>query len=114
MEWLVFLIGTLLYFLMKFIGRIDKTKEPSFVFWWKDNWPELLLAFGFDVLAMIILCNKETNITVFLAKLVPEGIVFPTKLIIGAACGLGIGGGIYELIAGKLKKFKEAKLNETT
>jgi Fe-S oxidoreductase len=114
MEWLVFLIGTLLYFLIKFVKRADKTKEPSLLFWWKDNWPELLLSFGFDFLAMIILCNSETNITVFLAKLVPEGIVLPTKLMIGAACGLGIGGGIYELIAGKLQKIKEAKLNETT
>jgi hypothetical protein len=113
MEWLVFLIGTLLYFFMKFNGRTDKTKEPSLKFWWKDNWPELVLAFGFDTLAMVILMNKGTDLTGFLASKLPAGIVLPTRLIIGAACGLGIGGGIYELISGKCKKVKEKVLNDT-
>lgn len=100
--WLLFFLGTLIYFLIRYNNRADKSKEFSFKFWFNDNWPELLTTFSLDLLVMIILMDDNTNITGFLASFLPDGLVVPTKLLIGAGCGLGLGAGVYELFKSKL------------
>lgn len=109
--WLLFGIGSLIYFMIRYIGRTDKAKDFSLAFWFKDNIPELSVVFGLDLILMIILSDSRVNVSGFLAKHLPEGIVVPAELIIGAACGLGLGYAGYEFIQKTIKK-KVAKVDE--
>lgn len=102
--WILFFIGTLIYFLLRYNGRTDKTKEFNMKFWFQDNWPELTVTFLLDLLVMMILMDENTNIVGFLDSFLPIGIVVPAQLVIGASCGLGVGAGIYELFKNKLTK----------
>lgn len=105
-SWLLFLLGTLAYFLIRYSNRTDKVKDFNVKFWLKDNWPELALTFILDLIAMILLLDQDTNITEFLSKYLPMGLVVSSKLIGAAACGLGIGYGGYEFVKRKIKKAK--------
>jgi len=107
-SWLLFLIGTLAYFDLRFMKRKDKSNF-SISFWFKDNWPELLFTFLLDLIAMIILMDADTNITVWLTEKLPAGLVVPSKLIFSALCGLGFGHIGYEMIQKTFKKGKNAK-----
>jgi len=79
-SWLLFLLGALAYFFIRYANRTDKVKDFSIKFWWKDNMPELV--------ASLVL---------------PEGLVVSAKLVSSLACGLGLGAGVYELFKKKVK-----------
>lgn len=102
-SWLLFLIGTLAYFDLRFINRTDKSVF-NVKFWLKDNWPELLFTFLLDLIAMIILMDSDTNITAWLSSKIPMGVVLPAKLVFSALCGLGFGYIGYEAIQKTFKK----------
>jgi hypothetical protein len=104
--WILFLLGTLAYFDLRFMNRKDKSKF-DLKFWFLDNWPELLFTFILDLIAMIILMDAETNLTTWLASKLPLGFVLPAKLVFAALCGLGFGHVGYELIKRTIKKPKE-------
>jgi hypothetical protein len=40
-NWILNIIGMLIYFIQRYAGRRNKTKF-SFKFWLNDNWPELV------------------------------------------------------------------------
>lgn len=101
--WLLFLLGTLAYFDLRFINRKDKSNF-DIKFWFKDNWPELLFTFLLDLIAMIILMDSDTSITDWLNSKIPLGLVLPAKLIFAAFCGLGFGHLGYEMIQKTVKK----------
>jgi len=110
--WFLFILGTLAYFDLRYMGREDKEKGFDIVFWLKDNWPELSLALILDVIAMIILMDSDANITVFVAKYLPDGLVLPVKLLVSAGCGLGLGYGVYEFVKKFIKKKSDKAINE--
>jgi len=101
--WLLFILGTLAYFLIRYAGRTDKRPDFDLGFWFKDNWPELTIALLLDLAVMIILMQSDTDITVWLGKYLPDGVVVSSKLILSLACGLGLGWGIYEIFNKKVK-----------
>jgi len=101
--WLLFILGTLAYFLIRYTGRADKTKSFDIGFWLKDNWAEMATALVLDLAVMIILIQNDTNITLWLNKYLPEGVIVSSKLVISLACGLGLGMGIYEIFHKKVK-----------
>lgn len=101
--WLLFIIGTLAYFLIRYTGREDKRPDFDLGFWFKDNWAELLVTLLLDVAVMIIFMDNNTDITVWLSKFLPEGIIVSAKLVTALGCGLGLGAGIYAIFHKKLK-----------
>ena len=101
--WLLFIIGTLAYFLIRYNGRSDKTKAFDIGFWFKDNWSELAVALLLDLAVMIILMQNDTNITDWLNKYLPEGVTVSAKLVVSLACGLGLGAAIYAIFSKKVK-----------
>ena len=109
-SWLLFFLGTLAYFLIRFNNRKDK-KAFDLKFWLQDNWPELATTFILDLIAMIILMDEGTNLTGWLATKLPEGFVLPGKLLVSAFCGLGFGYLAYEfvqrVVKRKVKSIKE-------
>lgn len=102
--WLLFVLGTLAYFAIRFKNRKDKTKEPNIAFWWKDNWEQLLPAVIIDLIMMIIFMDADTNITAWLSTFLPAGVVVSSKLAGAALCGLGLGWGAYETFKKKKKE----------
>ncbi len=104
-SWLLFLLGTLAYFDLRFMNRKDKGKF-DLKFWFLDNWPELLFTFILDLIAMIILMDADTSLTQWLAAKLPDGLVLPAKLIFAAFCGLGFGKIGYEMVQRTVKKPK--------
>jgi len=94
--WLVFFLGTLGYFAIKFKNRKDKAKEITLTFWWQDNWYQLLPAVILDLILMIIFMDADTDITVWLTGFLPAGLVLSAKLAGAALCGLGLGWVAYE------------------
>jgi hypothetical protein len=105
--WILFFLGSLIYFFIRYTNRTDKIKDFNLKYWLKDNYPELIVTFGLDLLFMIVLMDDDVNVTGFLTKFLPEGVIVPAKLLIGAGCGLGIGAAIYELFKSKLAKKKD-------
>ena len=106
-EWILFILGTLAYLMIRYSNRKNKTAAFSLLFWIKDNWAEIGLALIMDVIAMIILMDASTSVDVtnWLNQL-PIGIVLSGKLFLSAGCGLGLGKGAYEFIK-RLKGKKE-------
>jgi hypothetical protein len=105
-SWILFFLGTLAYFLIRYANRKDKTPAFSFKFWIRDNWPELSVALILDIAAMIILMDADTNITEWLRTFLPPGIVVSAKLLASLGCGLGLGAGAYGVFKKKLKNVK--------
>ena len=106
--WLMFVLGTLGYFLQRYSNRKDKTSF-DFKFWFKDNWNELLIAFIFDLAAMIILLDPETSIDVSQLEWMPAYLILPIKLVASFLIGYGGGWAIYAVFQKKIKYVKEDK-----
>jgi flagellar biosynthesis protein FliQ len=102
--WILFALGTLAYFLIRYSRRRNKLADFDFKFWLKDNWPELSVVLILDVAVMIIFMDADTNITEWLTTFLPKGIAVSAKLVTALACGLGLGKGVYEVFRKKLKK----------
>jgi hypothetical protein len=103
-SWILFLLGTIAYFIIRYEGRTDKTKELDIKFWIRDNWVQLSGAFILDLIAMLLIMDPDIDISGWLIKFIPEGLVSLAVLAIPAACGLGLGWGAYEFIKLFLKK----------
>lgn len=103
----MFFLGTLAYFLYKFLTRGKKTIAPNLGFWWKDNWPELLLSFIIDFAVALALVGEIGNLDPTKMTFIPEWIpfYFVVKLFFFF---IGYGGGlvVYNVLQ---KKVKDAK-----
>ena len=102
--WILFLLGTLAYFFLRFQNRKDRTTKPDFLFWIKDNIVQLAPAVILDVMLMIMFMDADTDITKWLSGFLPAGIVVSAKLAGSALCGLGLGWGFYEALKKKAKE----------
>ena len=69
------IIGVLIFFLSRFVGRTDKSKQLSISFWLKDNWGELTIIALFDIALMMLVFigGIELNFEK-MAPLLPEGV----------------------------------------
>lgn len=101
--WFLFFLGTLAYFLVRYINRKEKRPDFTLSFWIKDNWQELILAFIFDLAAMLIILDPNTAID--LTKLfssLPADIVVSSTLVLSFVIGYGGGWGVYAMIKKKV------------
>jgi hypothetical protein len=111
-SWVLFTLGTIAFFIIRLDGRTDKSKKLDFNFWIADNWIQLSGAFILDLIAMILFTDSGIDISGWLIKFVPEGLVSIVILAIPAGCGLGLGWGAYEFIKLFLKKKSDKVINE--
>lgn len=86
MVWLVAFLGIMTSFIVKFIKRTDKTKEPDMKFWLKDNYWECIASFGFMSILMIIGSETEFKEEEILSK-IPFVKSLPLDLIFAALVG---------------------------
>jgi len=103
-NWVLFFLGTLAYFLYRFIKRKDKRPDFSLHFWIEDNWPELLFAFIFDLAAMLILLDSDTAIDLSQIAWFPLWLDLPVKLAGSFILGYGGGLAVYNIFKKKVKR----------
>ena len=111
-SWVLFILGTIAFFIIRYEGRTDKSKEPDLIFWFKDNWAQLSAGLILDIIAMLLFTDPDIDISGWLIKFIPEGLVSLAVLAIPAACGLGLGWGAYEFVKLFLKKKSDKVINE--
>jgi len=103
MKLLLNFLGIVIYFLIRYGNRTDKTTTFSTTFWLNDNWPETVTTILFDVVLMLLFIAGGLKIE--LEKLfpsIPAGISFIGDLGIYFVIGLVLAHGAYELVK-KLK-----------
>ncbi len=86
MVWLVAFLGIIASFIVKFINRRDKTKEPDIVYWIKDNYYECAVSFIFMVILMIIGSKTKFDEEAILSK-IPFVKSLPFDLLFAAVAG---------------------------
>lgn len=86
MVWLVAFLGIIASFIVKFINRRDKTKEPDIVYWIKDNYYECAVSFIFMVILMIIGSKTEFDEEAILSN-IPFVKALPFDLLFAAVAG---------------------------
>ena len=101
--WFLFFLGALAYFLYRYNTRKNKIENFSFKFWFKDNWPELLMTFVFDLAAVIILLDPETSIDITKIEWFPGWLVLPFRLVGSFLVGYGGGWAVYLVFKKKAK-----------
>jgi hypothetical protein len=113
-NWVLCILGMGVFFLGKFNGRTDKTKEPSLGFWWKDNWPELVNSLLITCALMIILslASTELNFDAILAKL-PFHLGLAPKPIAAFILGAGGSAFAYKIVNKKAKAIMDKVVDET-
>jgi hypothetical protein len=103
--WFLFFLGTLAFFLYKYINRSNK-EAFSIKFWIQDNWPELLLTFTFDLAAVVVFLDNSTVIDLTKIEWFPAWLSLPVNLVAAFFMGYGGGAAIYKLLEKKVSDSK--------
>jgi len=104
MNWLLNIIGILIYFINRFARRTKKTVAFSFKFWIQDNWPEVSTVILLDIALMILLLGEGTHVNFddLLSKL-PFGLSVAGEPFLAFLLGLGLSSLFYKLFRKKVK-----------
>lgn len=104
-NWILNIIGMLIYFIQRYAGRRNKTKF-SFRFWLNDNWPELITSILFNVALMLLLMQPETNINIddLIKENIPFALQIAVKPLFSFLLGLGLSAFLYKMFKSKVKK----------
>ena len=97
-------IGIFIYFFTRFTNRTDKVKEPSLQYWWKDNWPELITIFLFNIVLMLLVIGGGLNVN--FEKLFPqlsEWVTFTGDVALSLFTGLLLASMFYNFYKTKIK-----------
>jgi len=105
--WILFFIGTLAYFLYKYINRSKKTIGFKLGFWIQDNWPELVLSFIVDFAMALVFLDKTPAVDFSQITWIPVWLKARAVLQLFAFF-LGYGGGliVYNILKKKVKDVK--------
>ena len=104
-NWILNIIGMLIYFIQRYAGRRNKTKF-NFKFWLNDNWPELVTSVLFNVALMLLLMQPETNINIddWLKANVPFALQIAIKPLFSLLLGLGLSALLYGMFKKKTRR----------
>lgn len=106
-NWILNIIGILIYFINRYAGRTKKTVKFSFKFWLVDNWPELATTLLLNLALMLLLNSSGTEIDYDqLLAWMPAGIKFAAEPLASFLIGLGLSHFLYSVFR---KKVKDAK-----
>ena len=104
-NWILNLIGVMIYFINKYANRKNKTKFNG-KFWFRDNWPELACTLLLNIALMLLLMQPETNINI--DELIKENRPFSLQLAVkpffSLLLGLGLSAVFYKMFKSKTKK----------
>ena len=103
MNWLLNLIGVMIYFINRYAKRTKKEIAFSFKFWIEDNWPEVATILLLDVALMILLLGEGTQVNFddLLSKL-PFGLKIAGEPFLAFLLGLGLSSLFYTIFKKKV------------
>ena len=104
-NWILNLIGVMVYFINKYANRKNKTKFNG-KYWLNDNWPELATTLLINIALMLLLMQPETNINIddFLKENVPFALQIAIKPLFSLLLGLGLSAFLYGMFKKKTYK----------
>ena len=104
-NWIINLIGVLVYFINRYANRGRKTKFNG-KFWFQDNWPELATTLLINIALMLLLMQPETNINIddFLKENVPFALQIAIKPLFSLLLGLGLSAFLYGMFKKKTRR----------
>ena len=104
-NWILNLIGVMIYFINKFANRKNKTKWNG-RFWLNDNWPELATTLLINIALMLLLMQPETNINIdeWLKANVPFALQIAIKPLFSLLLGLGLSAFLYGMFKKKTRR----------
>ena len=102
-NWLLALLGIAIYFMVRYANKKD-TKNFSFVFWVKDNWPEFVISGLATIALMIVFMDPESkfDFSEIFSK-VPYLVSLPATKVISLFVGYGNSALFYTLFRTKKK-----------
>lgn len=104
------LLGLYVTFMRKYVSRVNKQKELSISYWFKDNWQELSQSLAFFIAIMIIMVDNSTLVNIdqwFNEKFFPGLFELPAKEILSFLIGWGINEIVYVMNRKKRDWVKE-------
>ena len=105
MNWLLNFLGILLYFLVRFGNRADKTIKFSGTFWMNDNWVETVGTLLVNLILMLLMWKGGIVIDIEkIAPWMPDGISFIGDMITYILIGGVISHLVYEAFKTKVKR----------
>jgi hypothetical protein len=108
MNWILNLIGIMVYFINRYANKENKNTEFSIRYWIQDNWPEMTTVLLID-LAIMLLINSpgtEINFDELFSKL-PFGIKVAGDLFFSFILGLGLASLFYTIFKKKVRDAKD-------
>ena len=104
-NWILNLIGVMIYFINKYANRKNKTKWNG-LFWLNDNWPELATTLLINIALMLLLMQPETNINIdeWLKDNVPFALQIAIKPLFSLLLGLGLSAFLYGMFKKKTRR----------
>ena len=104
-NWILNLIGVMIYFINKYANRKNKTKWNG-RFWLNDNWPELASTLLINIALMLLLMQPETNINIddWLKANVPFALQIAIKPLFSLLLGLGLSALLYGMFKKKTRR----------
>ena len=108
MKILLNILGIILYFIIRYGNRTDKTQKFSGTFWLNDNWIETVCTLILNVIILILFAFG--GVTIDYEKLVPwlpAGVAIAGDLASYVLIGLILSHGAYEGVAKFLKSKPE-------
>jgi hypothetical protein len=105
MKWLLDFLGILLYFLIRYGNRTDKSIKFSGTFWLNDNWVETAGTLVVNLILMLLMVLGDVKIDIEkVAPWMPDGISFVGDLFIYVLIGGVVSHLVYEAFKTKAKK----------
>ena len=104
-NWILNLIGVMIYFINKYANRKNKTKFNG-KYWINDNWPELATTLLINIALMLLLMQPETNINIdeWLKANVPFALQIAIKPLFSLLLGLGLSAFLYGMFKKKTRR----------
>ena len=106
-NWILNIIGIMIYFINRYAKRTKKTVGFSFKFWRRDNWPEAVTIILLDIALMILLLGEGTQVNFddLFSKL-PFGLQIAGEPFMAFILGLGVSALFYSIFKRKVKNAK--------
>lgn len=107
-NWILALIGMMIYFIIRYKNRNAKQIRFSFGHWVKDNWPECTVSILSVIALMLIFMNDgaELDIKVYLEKIpfIKGATTEVIKMVVALSIGYLNSAIFYTMFRAKVKK----------
>ena len=104
-NWILALVGIMIYFITKYAKRRKKTIGFNLKFWAQDNWPEIIVSLLATYALMVIFMSDDAVFDLdYLIQKIPGVVSLPIKMVVSLLIGFGNSALFYAMFKVKTKK----------